>query len=108
MMTRRTFTLGLSACLVGCGAGSSGQSPKVQAPSTQGPVPEEDVWVITGGGIAILTVEDGDYVLTDADTGVVRLRMGIDQMPGTHVVVDNTVTFYNGGQLPYAIIGDLS
>lgn len=103
-MMRRTFLLALSAWLVGCGAGSSGPGPEVQVPSTQDPSPQDEYdREVTG----TLTVVDGSYVVTDGN-GAVRVRVGLEDLPGTHVVVDNTVEIYNGGQLPYAVIGDLS
>ena len=106
MITRRAFTFGLAALLAGCGGGGSGEGPSsevvVRGPDVPAPVPSP-----TNTGPWALTVVDGCYILTDVN-GEVRLTIGVDTLPGTHVVVDDTVTLYNGGQSPYAIIGRLS
>ena len=102
MITRRAFTLAVMALLVGCGGGGGGSGSKVEVPRPKSPdlrPTTSDPWT--------LTTVDGSYILTDRN-GTVRLVICLASLPGTHVVVGDTVTLYNGGQLPYAIIGDIS
>ena len=93
MITRRTFVLGLSALLVGCGGGGGGSSPNLSDPTLPPPVvdpPPDPEYPVFGS----LTTEFGYYVLRDAN-GTIRVKVHIDSLPGSHVVEPNKVTVHH-------------
>jgi hypothetical protein len=98
-MNRRTFILGLSALLVGCGGGSGGRSTEVLVPSTPTPAPSPQDPVPGSPTSGSLSYEGGYYIVRDNNT--MRVKVGAESLEGSHVVEPDRVTVYyeNGSSI---------